>query len=126
MSQQEGERLLSPDGQWWWDGEQWQPVQQGPPPPPSASTMAKSLEQGQATAPAFELEGVNGPLEVWPTMVVIRRKGDLAKLPQGSFAGKRACATATSARSESGWPGALTPSSLSAETMSWCNGSKPP
>ena len=26
---------LSPDGRWWWDGRQWQPIETLPPPPPS-------------------------------------------------------------------------------------------
>jgi hypothetical protein len=28
------QRQLSPDGRWWWDGQQWQPVKQPPPQPP--------------------------------------------------------------------------------------------
>lgn len=49
MEQQPGQqptgtqRQYSPDGRWWWDGQQWQPVQQAPGGPPGRGPRRRRL-----------------------------------------------------------------------------------
>ena len=75
---------ISDDGQWWWDGEQWQPIEGGD----SDSGGGDGGEQG---APAFDFD--NNGLLISPENSPVESEGEPLK---ASFA---VCNTGTAAGS---------------------------
>lgn len=58
-TQPPGYGTRSPDGQWWWDGKQWQPVTEQAPPPPSPITpeMARRRRINKVLVPIVAILG---------------------------------------------------------------------
>ena len=66
---------FSPDGRWWWDGANWQPVQQSARPP--------GQQHQQGVRPQLQAKGQNGTIVVDEHYVTIKRTGFVARTTVG-------------------------------------------